>query len=372
MKSVNGYQIIQQFEELFPKHLAEEGDPIGLQIGTLSKQVNKVLIALDVTKEVVEEAISLGANLIIAHHPIIYRPLKKIVTDSLPGKIFELCIKHDIAVYAAHTNVDIAEVGVSDFLTDALLLENTSVLAPTFSENLVKLVVYVPKTHVDSVRNAICDAGAGHIGNYSHCTFNSFGNGTFLPLSGTNPFVGEVGKLEEVEEVKIETVVQQSIVKSVIKAMKKAHPYEEVAYDTYVLENEGKTFGIGRIGYLKEEMTLEEFAHYIKEKLELKGVRVVGNLSDKVKKVAVVGGDGNKFAHYAKRHGADVYVSGDIYYHVAHDWKMLDLNLIDAGHNIEKVMKSGVKRLLDKKLEENKMTCDIIASTIHTDPFIFV
>ncbi|MGG0176265.1 Nif3-like dinuclear metal center hexameric protein [Gottfriedia acidiceleris] len=372
MKSVNGFQVVQQFEELFPKHLAEEGDPNGLQIGTLSKQVTKVLIALDVTKEVVEEAISIGANLIIAHHPIIYRPLKKIDTDSEPGKIVELCIKHDIAVFAAHTNVDIAENGVSDFLAEALQLENTSVLAPTYVEKLIKLVVYVPKTHAEIVLNAICDAGAGHIGQYSHCSFSSNGTGTFMPLEGTTPFIGQQGQLEEVDEVKLETVVPQLKLKQVLRMMQKAHPYEEVAYDTYTLENEGKTFGIGRIGSLKEEISLEEFAHYVKENLDLQGVRVVGNLSDRVKKVAIVGGDGNKFAYHAKRNGADVYLSGDIYYHVAQDWKMLNLNIVDAGHNIEKVMKSGVKRLLDNKLKEKNITCEIIASTIHTDPFTFI
>lgn len=372
MKSINGYQLVQQFEELFPKHLAEEGDPNGLQIGTLSNQVKKALIALDVTKEVVEEAISIGANLIIAHHPIIYRPLKKIVTDDEPGKIIELCIKHDIAVFAAHTNVDIAEVGVSDFLAEALQLENRKVLAPTYVEKLYKLAVFVPKTHAEEVRSEICHVGAGHIGNYSHCTFNTEGKGTFLPLEGTKPFIGVQGQLEQVEEVKIETIVPESKLKRVMKAMLKAHPYEEVAYDTVELENEGKTFGIGRIGTLKEELTLEEFAHYVKEKLDLQGVRVVGNVRDTIKKVAIVGGDGNKFAFHAKREGADVYVSGDIYYHVAQDWKMLNLNIVDAGHNIEKVMKDGVKKLLDKKLIENNLSCEIVASSINTDPFVFI
>ncbi len=372
MKSINGHQLVQQFEELFPKHLAEEGDPNGLQIGTLSIQVNKVLIALDVTKEVVEEAISIGANFIIAHHPIIYRPLKKIATDTEAGKIVELCIKHDISVFAAHTNVDIAETGVSDFLAEALQLENTSVLAPTYVEKIIKLVVFVPKTHEEDVRKALCEAGAGAIGNYSHCTFNSEGKGTFLPLEGTQPFIGQTGQIEQVVEIKIETIVPESKLKTVLKSMIKAHPYEEVAYDTYVLENEGKTYGVGRIGTLKEEFTLEEFAHYVKERLDLKGVRVVGNLDDKIKKVAIVGGDGNKFAYHAKRHGADVYLSGDIYYHVAQDWKMLNLNIVDAGHNIEKVMKLGVKGLLDKKLKENKLSCEIIASAIHTDPFVFI
>ena len=372
MKSVNGYQIIQQFEELFPKYLAEEGDPIGLQVGSLSQKVNKVLIALDVNKAVIEEAIDIGANLIIAHHPIIYRPLKKIVTDNEVGQIFQLCLKHDISIYAAHTNVDCAETGVSDFLAEALELQSTKVLAPTYVDQLIKLVVYVPKTHEEQVREALGNAGAGHIGNYSHCTFTSEGLGTFMPMSGTNPFIGETGKLEKVEEVKIETVIVKSKLKQAVNAMKKAHPYEEVAYDTFELDNEGVSYGVGRIGEISHEMTVEEFARFVKEKLDLKGVRVVGNLTDKVKKVAIVGGDGNKFAFHAKRQGSDVYISGDIYYHVAQDFKMEGLNIIDAGHNIEKVMKNGVKKLLDQKLEREKLSCEIVASSIDTDPFVFI
>jgi dinuclear metal center YbgI/SA1388 family protein len=371
-KVPNGHEIISLFESMYPKHLAMEGDKIGLQIGTLAKPVEHVLIALDVTEDVVEEAIQHKANLIIAHHPLIFYPLKSIQTDKVYGRIIEKCIKHDIAVYTAHTNVDIAEGGVNDLLAEALGLTNTEVLVPTYAEKMKKLVVFVPVSHADAVRKAIGDSGAGFIGNYSHCTFNSQGTGTFMPQEGTNPFIGVQGKLEKVEEVRIETICPESIQRKVIRAMLAAHPYEEVAYDIYPVDNKGRELGLGKIGYLKEEMTLEQFAHHVKECLDVKGVRVVGNLSEKVRKVAVVGGDGNKYINQAKFKGADVYVTGDMYYHVAHDAMMLGLNIVDPGHNVEKVMKFGVQKQLQQKAAEKKFQTAIHASQIHTDPFTFM
>jgi dinuclear metal center YbgI/SA1388 family protein len=371
-KTPNGYEVIQLFEQFAPKHFAMEGDKIGLQIGTLNKPIHTIMIALDVLEEVVDEAIEKKVDLIIAHHPPIFRPLKHIVTDQAQGRMLEKCIKHDIAIYAAHTNLDIADGGVNDWLAEALELENVQVLVPTYEDKLKKLVVYVPESHADAVREAIGNAGAGHIGNYSHCTFNSRGTGTFLPQDGANPFIGEAGKLEKVEEVRIETIFPASIQKKVISSMLKVHPYEEVAYDVYPLENEGKVFGLGRIGRLKEEMTLQQFAEHVKKALDVQAVRVVGNLSDIVKKVAVIGGDGNKYISQAKFAGADVYVTGDLYYHVAHDAMMMGLNVVDPGHNVEKVMKNGVASYLNKVFTKQKFNVKVYVSEVNTDPFTFI
>ncbi|MBB5324739.1 dinuclear metal center YbgI/SA1388 family protein [Anoxybacillus tepidamans] len=371
-KVPNGYEIIQLFERFAPKHLAMEGDPIGLQIGTLNKPIHTVMIALDVLEEVVDEAIEKNVDLIIAHHPPLYRPLKQIVTDQAQGRIVEKCMKHDITVYAAHTNLDIAQGGVNDWLAEALGLQEVDVLVPTYEEALKKLVVYVPETHAAAVREAIGSAGAGHIGNYSHCTFNSRGIGTFLPQEGANPFIGEKGTLEQVEEVRIETIFPASLQKKVVTAMLKAHPYEEVAYDIYPLENKGRVWGLGRVGWLQEEMTLAKFAEHVKKSLDVPAVRVVGNLHDKVKKVAVVGGDGNKYIWQAKMSGADVYVTGDVYYHVAHDAMALRLNIVDPGHNVEKVMKHGVARYFEQEFAKQKWSTTVYVSQMHTDPFAFL
>ncbi|MFX3630100.1 MAG: Nif3-like dinuclear metal center hexameric protein [Ectobacillus sp.] len=371
-KIPNGHEIISLFEGMYPKYLAMEGDKIGLQLGSLNKPIKNVLIALDVTEAVIEEAIEKEANLIIAHHPLIFHPLKQIHTDTAYGRIIEMCIKRDIAVYAAHTNVDVAVGGVNDLLAEALGLVDTEVLVPTYEQPLKKLVVFVPASHADAVREALGNAGAGHIGNYSHCTFNSEGFGTFVPLEGTNPYIGKQGQLERAPEIRIETIIPAPLQRKAVMAMLAAHPYEEVAYDIYPLENKGEALGLGKIGVLRNEMTLEQFAGYVKERLDVKEVRVVGNLHDKVKKVAVLGGDGNKYIKQAKFCGADVYVTGDLYYHVAHDAMMLGLNIVDPGHNIEKIMKAGVQRQLQQKADENKFSLTVHASAIHTDPFTFM
>ncbi|WP_338470274.1 Nif3-like dinuclear metal center hexameric protein [Niallia sp. XMNu-256] len=371
MKTINGHELIGVFERFAPKYLAMEGDKIGLQIGRLNKPVHKVMIALDVLEEVVDEAIQKNVDLIIAHHPLIYRPLKNITTDSLPGRIIEKLIKHGIAVYAAHTNLDVAKGGVNDLLASALELTDTEVLVPTHEVKLKKLVVYVPVEDSESVKEAIGDAGAGAIGNYSHCLFSVTGTGQFLPNEDSQPYIGESGQLEQVEEERIETIFPEYLEKSVLQAMLKAHPYEEVAHDIYHLDNKGETLGLGRIGRVKE-MTLAEFANKVKDALDVPTVRVVGDLNSKVKKVAVLGGDGNKYISSAKFKGADVYVTGDLYYHVAHDAMMMGLNVIDPGHNVEKIMKKGLASSLTKICSEEGYEVEVFPSEQNTEPFKFV
>jgi dinuclear metal center YbgI/SA1388 family protein len=372
MKAVNGHEIIQLFEEFSPKKFAEAGDPIGLQIGKLNKPVQTVMIALDVLEEVVDEAIEKKVDLIIAHHPPIFRPLKKLVTDQPQGRMLEKLIKHDIAVYAAHTNLDVAPGGVNDLLADALELENTKVMVPTFQEALKKLAVFVPAENAEALRKVLAEAGAGAIGEYSHCSFSTNGEGRFLPGENTHPHIGQPGKVETVNEVKIETIFPESLEKKVLTAMLKAHPYEEVAFDIYPLVNQTEGLGLGRIGELKTEMTLEEFARHVKVCLEVKGVRVVGALKEKVKKIAVLGGDGNKFFSQAKFKGADVFVTGDFYYHNAHDAMNLGLKIVDPGHNVEKVMKKGVALKLKQMCEEKGYGVNFIVSELNTDPFTFL
>lgn len=372
MKTVNGHEVIQWFERFAPKSYAMEGDKIGLQVGRLNQSVKRVLIALDVLEEVVDEAIEQNVQLIIAHHPPIFRPLKAIRTDEPSGRIMEKLIKNDIAVYAAHTNLDIAPGGVNDLLAECLQLEDTEVLVPTIEEQLNKLAVYVPVDHAEEVRKAIGDAGAGFIGEYSHCSFSVTGTGRFLPGNHANPYIGKRGKLEEVQEVRIETIYPKRLEKKILTAMLKAHPYEEVAYDLYPLENKGEILGLGRIGKLKQEMTLEEFARFVKSQLEVEGVRVVGDLKSRVRKVAVLGGDGNKYYQSAVFKGADVYVTGDMYYHTAHDAMMAGLNIVDPGHNVEKVMKTGVAKILSAISDEKGADVEFIPSKVNTDPFRFL
>jgi len=371
MKKINGHEIIQLFESFAPKQLAMEGDKIGLQVGRLNRPVQRVMIALDVLEDVVDEAIEKEVDLIIAHHPLIYRPLQTLTTDKPQGRIIEKLLKHEIAVYAAHTNLDVAKGGVNDLLAEALQLTNTKVLSPTYEVKLKKLVVFVPKENSGKVKEALGNAGAGAIGNYSHCLYTSSGIGQFLPGEAATPFIGRNGQLEVVNEERIETIFPDFLERKIVQAMLKAHPYEEVAYDIYPLDNKGEELGLGRIGEI-EETTLEDFAKFVKQALDVPALRVVGDLSAKVKKVAVLGGDGNKYISSAKYKGADVYITGDLYYHVAHDAMMMGLNVIDPGHNVEKVMKQGVTRYLMNKCQEKGFDVTIFPSEKVTEPFQFI
>src|SRR5690625_3466285 len=208
---LNNSAIFQALEKWAPKHLAYEWDNVGLQIGSYNRPVKNVMITLDVLESVVDEAIEKNIDLIIAHHPLLFKPVNEINYDTPIGRIIYKLIKNEITVYATHTNLDIAPGGVNDMLCDQLNIEKRDYIVHKETDKLYKLVVFVPIKYADDVRNAISEAGAGYIGNYSHCTFQTIGKGTFKPREGTNPFIGESDKLEFVDEIKIETIVQESI-----------------------------------------------------------------------------------------------------------------------------------------------------------------
>lgn len=367
-----GATITALFEELAPKAYAMPDDKIGLQLGSLSKEVRKVMVALDVTNEVVEEAIAEGAELIIAHHAIIFRPLTHLQTDTPAGKLYEKLIKHDIAVYIAHTNLDVATGGINDILAEKLGLTDLTHLEEVHTEKLNKLVVFVPKTHHEAVQQAVFKAGAGWIGQYSHCSFNIEGTGTFMPREGAEPFLGEVGKFEHADEVRLETIVAENAARRVVQAMLKAHPYEEVAYDLYPLDLKGRTFGLGRVGKLPAQMTLAELVDEAKRAFDVPTVRVVGNLDRTIRKVAVLGGSGGSYWKRAQFTGADVLVTGDVDYHAAHDALAAGMTIIDVGHNVEKVMKVAVADYMRKRFAEKKYDTSVIYSQVNTEPFTFI
>ncbi|MFF2482001.1 Nif3-like dinuclear metal center hexameric protein [Paenibacillus sp. NPDC058071] len=370
----NGQTVIQLIEQLAPKHYAVENDKIGLQLGTLNKPITKALIALDVTDAVVDEAIAGGAELIIAHHAIIYRPLAKLDTTTPAGKLYEKLIKNDIAVYIAHTNLDVTDGGINDWMADmvGIAADNRQSLEDVHTDKLYKLVVFVPKDHHERVLQALFQAGAGAIGHYSHCSFNIEGTGTFLPGEGTKPFIGEQGKLERADEVRIETIVPHSVHRKVVQAMLKAHPYEEVAYDLYAVDLKGRSYGLGRAGKLTEPVTLGELAERVKDAFDVPALRVVGDLSAPIKKAAVLGGSGSRYIRHAMFAGADVLITGDIDYHTAHDALAAGLAIIDPGHNVEKIMKSRVAEWLNRELQERKSETKAVSSTINTEVFQFL
>ncbi|UFT97801.1 Nif3-like dinuclear metal center hexameric protein [Radiobacillus kanasensis] len=362
-------EIIQCFEEWAPGYLAYEWDNSGLQIGSLDKEVSKVMVTLDVLENVVDEAIEKRIDFILAHHPMLFSSIKSIDFQSPKGRLIQKLIKHDITVYAAHTNLDVAANGVSEMLAKELDVENTEILFPSEQETLLKLVVYVPNTHVEKVKQALGESGAGHIGNYSDCMFETKGEGQFKPLEGTSPFLGEQGKVERVEETKIETILPANRLRSIIKSLHDAHPYEEVAYDIYRLENQGMKYGAGRIGDLRKEMTLESFSQFIKERLDVPFVRVTGDLKQPIRRVAILGGSGKDFIEEVSKTDADVYVTGDMSFHEAQDALELGLSLIDPGHHVEKVMKQAVKEYFETRITEG---VSFLISEANTEPFQFL
>lgn len=319
-------------EAQYPSRLAEKWDNVGLQIGSRQNPVHKIMVSLDLDKEILNQAIAQQVDMIITHHPLFFNPIKRIDYEQAQGDLIARIIKNNINVYSAHTNLDSASQGLNQYLAEKLELLDIQLLDQQHRELLYKLAVYVPVSHEAAVREAIGNMGAGHIGNYSHCSFRSPGTGTFLPREGSNPYIGEPGKLEEVDELRLETIVPQSILEKVISQMKKVHPYEEAAYDIYPLQNQGQAFSLGRIGKLADAVSLQEFCMYVKERLQLNSIRVVGNWQDKVQKIAVVSGAGASYMSAARARKCDVLLTGDLKYHEARDAEALGLAVIDAGH----------------------------------------
>ncbi|MFD2209192.1 Nif3-like dinuclear metal center hexameric protein [Virgibacillus halophilus] len=362
--------IFEAMEAWAPKHLAYDWDNVGLQIGSNNRSVKKVMITLDVLEAVADEAIANEVDLIIAHHPLLFKPVSSLDTDQPKGRTIQKLLSNQISVYAAHTNLDIAKGGVNDMLSAALNLQNTEILSSTGFDRLYKIVVYVPQSHQKQVREAWAETKAGHIGAYSHCTFSTKGEGTFKPLEGTNPYVGTQNELAFVNEVRMETIVPEKYLSKTIKKMKKAHPYEEVAYDIYPLENKGDDNGIGRIGQLNELMSLRQFCEHVKTALKVPTVRVTGDLEKKIKTIAVLGGSGEKYFMQAKQKGADAFVTGDMTFHAAQDAQQAGLAVIDPGHHVEKIMKTATQEYLQNKFANNEV--EIITSKVDTEPFQFI
>ena len=323
-------QISGVIETIAPSSLAEEWDNCGLQVGDPEAVVNRVLVALTPLPEVFEEAEEKGANFLLFHHPLIFDPLKAVVTSSYPGGLLARAIRNGLAVYAAHTSYDAAPAGVSVALARALGLSGPlRVLSPRGA--LRKLVVFVPEENVDAVVKALTEVGAGVIGDYTECTFRTLGRGTFRGGEGASPYLGEKGRLEEVEELRIETVVAAHTVGRAVNAATAAHPYEEVALDVYPVEGSPDGCGYGRVGTLPERLTAEELREYVSESLGFPS-RLLADPGRRVETVAVLGGSGGSFIPEVAASGAHAYVTGDVDYHEALLAESLDLAVIDAGH----------------------------------------
>jgi dinuclear metal center YbgI/SA1388 family protein len=341
-------EITNALEEIAPLSLQESYDNAGLLIGDKFTDINKILISLDVTEEVIEEAINKGCNLIISHHPIIFSGLKRITGGTYVERIVAMAIKNDIALYAAHTNLDNIDGGVNSILCDKLGLKNKRILSPK-KEMLRKLVTFCPVEYAERVRNALFAAGAGHIGNYDNCSYNVNGTGTFRGSEDTNPFVGEKGKLHFEEEVRIETVFPVYREQNIISALLNAHPYEEVAYDIYTLSNDFLLAGAGMVGEPETEVDEIDFLNKVKEITGVGCIRHTALTGKKIKKVAVCGGSGSFLIKDAIRSGADIFLTGDIKYHEFFDADG-KIVIADIGHyESEQFAKDLIYSVLIKK-----------------------
>lgn len=362
--------IINIIENMAPAHLAEDWDNVGLHVGASATKVERVLVTLDINIEVAREAVAKKAEMIVAHHPLFYKPFKNIRFDRPEGALIKLLVENNIAVYCAHTNLDSAANGVNEELARKLGLVDIEVLVPDKGEKLYKIVVFIPQGHEDAVREAMSRAGAGWIGNYSDCTFQTGGTGTFRPLEGADPFIGRVGELEKAEEYRLETIVPEKWLSRVVKAMIAAHPYEEVAYDLYPLANEGAKLGLGRTGKLPAPITFEDFCRQVKETLALDNIKFGGSLSDQVQRVALCSGGGAGFMAQAAAAGADVFVTGDVKYHDANGALAMGLKFIDAGHyGTERIIVPRVADVIKQAVADGNLALEVMISQVNTDPF---
>ncbi len=323
-------QIAEAVEQIAPLPLAEEWDNCGLQVGDPGARVSRVLVGLTPLPEVFEEAEDKDADFLLVHHPLIFDPLEAIVTSAHPGGLLARAICNGLAVYAAHTSYDAAPAGVSVALAGALGLRGPlRVLSPRGA--LRKLVVFVPEENVDAVAKALAGAGAGVIGDYTECTFRMRGTGTFRGGDEATPYLGEKGRLERVEEVRIETVVPAHAVGRAVDAATSAHPYEEVALDVYPVDGFPEGCGYGRVGTLPGRLTAEELREHVSGSLGFPS-RLLADPGRRIETVAVLGGSGGSFVPEAAASGAHAYVTGDVDYHDALLAESLGLTVIDAGH----------------------------------------
>ncbi len=371
--SVKCQIIMDWIEEWAKPDLAEDWDRIGLLVGAPADEIDKVLVTLDVTRDVIAEAIKEKAQMIVSHHPLYRDPLPYLRSDLYPASHVYRLIREGIALYAAHTNLDAVSGGINDILVDRLGLVDVDLLFLTGEEQLYKLVAFVPAGYEDQVRRAMCSRGAGWTGNYSDCTFQTEGTGTFKPLEGTNPFIGKTGKLEKVAELRIETIVPENKLKKVIEEMLAAHPYEEVAYDLYPLKNQGTRNGLGRVGKLPEPLTLVDFAQKVKVCLGLEVVKVTGEPERLVSKVALCGGSAMMFLPHALKCGADVYLTGDVKHHGALDAVDQGIAVVDAGHyGTEQVVVPVLADYIKEKANEAGQELTVVVSQVKTDPFRYM
>jgi dinuclear metal center YbgI/SA1388 family protein len=360
-------EVINHLEVIAPLAYQESYDNCGLLVGSSDSDLSGILISLDVTEEVVEEAIQSGCNLIIAHHPIIFKGLKKLTGSNYIERTVLKAIKNNIALYAIHTNLDNVFHGVNHKIAEKIGLKNLKILAPK-SQILKKLVTFIPLEDCNNVLKAIHEAGAGQIGNYSECSFQVEGLGSFKPNEMADPAIGKANKLEQVKEKRVEVIFPSYLEGKILKCLFKSHPYEEPAFDVYSLENTNQEVGAGMMGELEKPMDEQEFLLSLKEKMNLKVIRHTKTLNKKVSKVAVCGGSGSFLLGKAISFENQVFITGDFKYHEFFDAENKIL-IADIGHYESEVF---TKELIYEFLIQKFSNIALVLAKTHTNPISYL
>jgi dinuclear metal center YbgI/SA1388 family protein len=364
--------IVGIINKIAPPHLAEDWDNVGLQVGDPPAIIDRIMVALDPVPATVDAAISHSCQLLLTHHPLLFKPLKRISTADATGALVHQAIRNNLAIISLHTNYDTATNGVNDLLAAALGLDGCRPLKISHRDELLKLVVFVPLTHQQPLLEALLKFSSLP-GNYTECSFSTTGTGTFRPQSGANPFIGSAGVRESVAEARMELILKKTALQPALKALRAAHPYEEPAFDLIPLLNEGAASGLGRICDLPAPVSLGAFAGTVKERLGLKALRLVGSSEKRISRIALCGGSGSSLLREAARQGADLLITGDIKYHEAQEAATLGVALLDAGHfATEQLMIEGLSRQLESECAARKLAVAVIRCRAERDPFEFV
>lgn len=356
-------QLTSYLESLAPLAYQEDYDNSGLIVGNPDQEIQQALISLDCVETVVDEAIATNCQVIISHHPIVFKGLKRFNSKTYVERVVEKAIRHNIAIYAIHTNLDNVMNGVNARICQMLGLENCHILAPK-GGLLKKLVTYVPLSHAEQVRNALFHAGAGNIGNYSECSFSSEGTGSFKGNENSDPYVGERGERHLEDEVKIETVYPANLESKILMALILAHPYEEVAYDLYNITNQHQQVGAGMVGELENPIDEEEFLYHVKGQMRAQVIKHTLLTGRPIKKVAVCGGAGSFLLKQAIAAGADIFITADYKYHEFFDAEG-KIVIADIGHfESEQFTQQLLYEIIQKKFS----TFAIRLTEINTNP----
>lgn len=366
-------EIVKRIEAFAPTYLAEDWDPIGLAFGSEKKEVKKMMVALDLDAATLEEAKEKNIDFIFTHHPPIFSSLKTLNAHDSRRKEYLELIKSDIALYSAHTNIDAAEDGMNDWLAEVLELEKPYEIIDFSHENTYKLLVlYTPLEHVERVRAALHQAGAGKVGDYDNVSYTSIGTGRFTPEAGANPTIGRTYTPEQVSEERTEVLVPNHLIGQIVQTIYEVHPYEEPVFHLLEIGKKEKDFGIGRVGSLNKVTTFEHMINDVKKKFNLSNVRYANiSLDTKVEKIAILGGSGENYYKQALAKDADLYITGDISYHAAQDMIRDGLPFIDAGHFIENIFVPKMTKKLTEWNQENDWDIEVISSEKQEDVFKF-